>query len=127
MGRGPRAQNIDMPGVDDLLHSRLKGIPVLVHGDLPQIFNIRLQYAAEHVPVIDILRRLDPLCRGQTVPGHLLQCLLHGGIAVKAQLRGKADHRGFADLRQLSQLAGRHERRLIIMVQNIASNSFLPL
>ena len=72
MGRGPRAQNIDMPCVDDLLHSRLKGVPVLVHGDLPQIFNIRLQYAAEHVPVIDILRRLDPLCRGQTVPGHLL-------------------------------------------------------
>ena len=35
MGRGPRAQNIDMPGVDDLLHSRLKGVPVLVHGDLP--------------------------------------------------------------------------------------------
>ena len=95
--------------------------------ELPQIFNIRLQYAAEHVPVIDILRRLDPLCRGQTVPGHLLQCLLHGWIAVKAQLRGKADHRGFADLRQLSQLAGRHERRLVIMVQDIASNSFLPL
>ena len=113
--------------MDDLLHSRLKGVPVLIHGDLPQIFNIRLQYAAEHVPVIDILRRLDALCRGQTVPGHLLQCLLHGGIAVKAQLRGKADHRGFADLRQLSQLAGRHERRLVIMVQDIASNSFLPL
>ena len=74
-----------------------------------------------------ILRRLDPLHRGQLAPDDLLQGLLHGGIAAVAQLGGKAYHRGLADLRRLSQTGGGHERGLVIVVQDIVSDPLLSL
>ena len=65
MSGGPGAQNVDVAGVDDPVHGGLKGAAVLVQGYLPQIFNIRLQNAAQHVLSVNALRRLDPLGGGQ--------------------------------------------------------------
>ena len=46
-------------------------------------------------------------------------------IAGKPQLGGKPHHRGFADFHGLAQLAGGHEHRLVVMLDNVLRN--LPM
>ena len=69
----------------------------------------------------------DALGGGQAAANHFLQGPLHTGIAVVAQLRSKAYNRGFTDPNQLAQLAGSHESRLVVMLQNIRRDPLLPL
>ena len=76
----------------------------------------------EHVP-----RCLNALGGGQAAADHLLQSPLHAGIAVVAKLRGKPHHGGLTDAYQMSQFAGGHERRLVVIFQNISGNPLLPL
>ena len=62
-----------------------------------------------------------------TLVSLLLQCLLHGGITAVPQLGGKAYHRGFTDLRRLPQLAGGHERRLIVVFGYVVGYPLMSL
>ena len=55
-----------------------------------------------------------PLDGGELVANHFLQGFLHAGVAVKAQLRGEPHHGGLADVDRLAQLAGGHERGLVV-------------
>ena len=126
--RGPGAQNVNLFGVDNGIHRRLEAVPVnLLHGQ-PDLFHVRLHHRGDHVLVADdVIGHLNALDRGEFIPNHFLQGLLHGGIPVVLQLRGKAHHGGFTDVNGLAQLAGRHKRRLVVGGQDVVGNELLPL
>ena len=58
---------------------------------------------------------------------HLLQSSLHTRVAVVAELRRKTHHGRLAHLHGLAELARRHERRLVVILQNKTGNELLPL
>ena len=126
---GAQPQDIDAPGPDDGVDH---GVEILA-GDL-LLGAADLVGIGGHDPVQDIhpagelfVDDLHALHGGQPVADDILQRLLQLGIALEAQLSGKAHHGGFADPDRFAQLGGGHKGCLIIMLQNKAADPFLSL
>ena len=112
---GADAQNVDALGVGDSGYGLVEADLVSLIQGHADLFNIRLHDHGHHILVANaFLGHLHPLDGGELVADHFLQGFLHTGIAVKAQLSSKAHHGGLADIDCLTQLAGGHERSLII-------------
>ena len=125
---GANAQNIDVLGVEQLVHHLLKNISVQFLDDVVNAVHVPLHHAAQNIPAADLVAgHLNALDGCELAADQLLQGLLHIRIPGIAQLRRKAHHRGLADLRRLSQLTGGHERRLVIIFQNVLGDTLLPL
>ena len=127
-GGGTHAQNVDVAGGDDGVHRLIELRPVGLLQREVNLLDIRLHDHGQDVLIADtIVGDLDALHGSELAADHLLQGLLHGGISVVAQLRGKAHHRGLADAHRFAQLAGRHEGRLVVRLQDEICNELLSL
>ena len=126
--RGPHAENKDALSLQQHIHHTVK-LPSIhpLDGGMDAV-HVPLHDLADHVRSIDLLLgRAYALHGGQAAPHQLLQCALHAGISIIAQLGSKPHHGGFADLRDLSQTLGRQERSLIGIIQYVISNALLRL
>ena len=111
-----------------LVHRPAEGIPVQLLDDIVYAVHIPLHHTAQNVRAGHLIPRyLYPLDGGQLTPYQLLQGLLHLRIAVVAQLRGKAHHRGLTDGGRLAQPRGGHKRRAVIIVQYKRCDALLSL
>ena len=130
-GQGRRrahAQDIDVPGRHNGVHRPVEVLPVRLLQSHADLLHVRLHHHGQDILVADaVVGHLDALDGGELGADHLLQGLLHGGIAVIAQFCGKAHHRGLADADGLAQAAGGHEGRLVIGLQNEIGNQLLSL
>ena len=122
------ADDVDAPGGHDGVGGLVKAVPVDVLQCQTDLLNVRLKHHVQHVLIPDaVVSHLDALYRREPVTNHLLQGFLHAGVAVIAKLRGEADHGGLAYIDPLAQTAGGHKGRLIVGLQDIIGNAFLPL
>ena len=125
-GRAAHADDIDAAGVDDLLHRQVKALGVqLLHGVLDAL-DVHRKHLADDVAAVDLVAGdLHALHRGQAVADDLLQGLLQLGIAVAANLGGKADDGGFADADGGTDAGSGHKGGFFIMLQNVVGNALL--
>ena len=126
--RGTHTQQIDVLSLQQHIHYLIKLVSVHLFNCGVHTGHIPLHNAAQNIVVAHlVVGCLNALDRRQTSPQHLLQRLLHLGIAVITQLRGKTHHRRLADLHRASQLTGRHKGSFIIIVQNILCDPLMTL
>ena len=126
--RGTEAHDVDMLRLRDDVHhmAELRAVG-LVHRHT-DLFHIALEHVRHQVAAAQLpLRRLDALDARELAADHLLQSSLHTRVAVVAELRRKTHHGRLAHLHGLAELAGRHERRLVVILQYKTGNELLPL
>ena len=97
--RGGRAvaHYINRFGVKQHVHYRRKIILVRLCESGLEVCYIGAERRGKYVVAYALGRKVYALDRREAVFKHLLKRLLHLGIALVTQLRGKPDHRGFAD------------------------------
>ena len=127
-GGGAHAENIDALCLADFVHG---AVEISVRGffdGAADLFDILHQHAVEHVAVADPSGgHLDALHTGELAAYHLLHCLLQLGIAVVAQLCGKAHHGALGHADRLAELGSGHKCRLVVMLLNVEGNALLTL
>ena len=124
--RGAHTENIDVAGVEQLVHRTVKCAAVQLIDRRMNTPHVPLHNAAQDVLMVHLLPGdLDTLDGSQTAAHQFLQRFLHLGVAFITQLGGKAHYRGLTDLRGLAQLGSRHKGGLIVIVQNILRNTAL--
>ena len=127
-GGASNTEDIDVLRAENCVHRPLECSLVHFLQGGADLLNVALEHHGEDLLIAKaVVGYLDPLNGSQLVPDHLLQGLLHGGIAVVAQLHRKTNHRGFADIDGFAQLAGGHKRRLVVGIHNIVCNELLTL
>ena len=125
-GAGAHAKDINMPGGNQLVHHPVEHLPVDLLDRNPDLLHIHLQNGGHHIGAEQpVVGGPDALNGGQLAADHLLEGLLHGGIAVVAQQGREAHHRGLADPGQLAQPAGGHKGGLVIIGEHIGGNPLL--
>ena len=122
------AQNINSLGAQNGVDHLVEFLPVDRLIGLAQLIYIRAHHHGHHILVAKpVVGNLNTLHGGQAVEHHLLHGLLHGGVAVKAQIHRKTHHSGLGNPHVLSKAAGRHKGRLVIGFHNVLGNSPLSL
>ena len=87
-----------------------------------------MEDGGNHILILHpVVGHLDALDGGQPVQHHLLHGLLHTGVAVKAQIHGKADHGGLGHAHVLGQPVGGHKGGLVVGLQDVLGNALLAL
>ncbi|OPZ76863.1 MAG: Inner membrane transport permease YbhR [bacterium ADurb.Bin431] len=126
--RRAHPQNIDLPRPQKPLHHPVEGRAVdLLDGGVDGV-HIPLHHLARDIGSRHLVAGgADALQGRKAAANDLLQRLLHTGIAVVSQLRGEANHRGFADGHRFSQFIGCHKGGDVIVFQNVGGNPLLPL
>lgn len=126
--RGAHTDDVDAPSRHDGVGGLVKAVPVDVLQGEADLLDVRLEHHIQHILIADaVVGHLNALHRGQPVADHFLQGLLHTGVAVISKLSGEAHHGGLAHIHPLAQTAGGHKGCLIIGLQDVVGNAFLPL
>ena len=124
---GPKAQHVDLPGLQNGLHRLVEGLLVRhLHGGADGV-HVRGEDGFEDLVFLEAGSELRPLDRGEPAQDHLLHPILQGGIAVQAQGVGEADHRGFGHPHGLPQPGGGHEGRLLVAGDDEVGDALLAL
>ena len=113
--------------LQQLVHHLLELPPVHLLDGGTETVHIPLHDAGQQIPLHLVVGHLNALDGGELSTDQLPQIPLHLRIALVAQLGGEAHHRGLADLHRLSQPAGGHKGRLVIVLQNVGGNALLSL
>ena len=120
--------DIDRPRFQDLVYCVFKIRFVDLLQRETELFNVGGEHSIQQIAAVDLLFcHFYPLDSSEPVADHFLHGPAHSGIAVIAQLRGKANHCRLGDPDSLPELTRCHKGGLIVIVGDILRDQTLSL